>query len=338
VLAAVGGLLGASLAGIPADAAASGKLSISNPDVLPGSHSVVLSSIKYKAENSQGTHRTVALVVRNSGKASLTVTSLSATGPFTLTSASARPFVLKKGESTTVTATFTATTGTKDGQWRSGTGSIRWTSAGNKHREAIKLSGWYQKYSEHNLEPSLSTLVHRFGYKSKMPADAHKGAAQYKKFSKDEVLSSYWTRYSKKKSARLTQLGAFHTYPSGVVVSKYSKADKNTISQIFSGHVKDSQTVLPRRVDGQRGTATFTNTKAFGFKIDSEYSDHRLNDAKVDKAHGCVGTCGQHVRFFKVRNAAGNVKKGKYIMTMDFSGVNYDFNDNVFLLENVKPA
>ena len=50
--------------------------------------------------------------------------------------------------------------------------------------------------------------------------------------------------------------------------------------------------------------------------------------------HSCVGTCGQHVRFSKVRNANGNVKKGKYIMTMDFSGVNYDFNDNVFLLEN----
>ena len=34
-----------------------------------------------------------------------------------------------------------------------------------------------------------------------------------------------------------------------------------------------------------------------------------------------MGTCGQHVRFFKVRNANGNVKKGMYIMTMDFSGV-----------------
>ena len=44
------------------------------------------------------------------------------------------------------------------------------------------------------------------------------------------------------------------------------------------------------------------------------------------------------MRGLEVGNANGNVKKGKYIMTMDFSGVNYDFNENVFLLENVKPA
>ena len=338
VLAAVCGFLGASLTGAPASAAATGKLSISNPDVLPGSQSVVLSAIRYKADNAQGMHRTTTLVLRNTGTSSLTVTSLSATGPFTLTSPAARPVKLKKGESTTVTATFTATTGTKDGQWRSGTGSIRWTSAGKTHKAAIKLSGWWQKYSEHNLEPSLATLVHRFGYPSKMPANAHTGTGQYKKFSKDEVLSSYWKRYSSKKSARITQLGAFHTYPSGVEVSKYSRGDKNKAFRIFSGHVNDSQSVLPRRSDGKRGTATFTSKGTFGIKIDSEYSDHRFNNAAADKAAGCVGTCGQHVRFFKVRSANGHVKKGKYIMTMDFSGVNYDFNDNVFLLENVKPA
>ena len=338
VLIALCGLLGASLAGGPAAAAATGKLSISNRDVLPGSHSVVLSAIQNKVENAQRTHRTATLVLRNTGNASLRVTSLSATGPFTLTSPSARPFVLKKGESTTVTATFTATTGTKDGQWRSGTGSIRWTSAGTNHRAKIKLSGWWQKYSEHNLEPTLGSMVKRFGYKSKMPADAHTGKGQYKKFSKDEVLSSYWKRYTKSKSARITQLGAFHTYPSGVYVSKYSRGDKDKVFRIFSGHVNDSQSLLPRRADGKRGTATFTSKGVFGIKIDSEYSDHRYNNAAADKAAGCVGTCGQHVRFFKVRNANGNVKKGKYIMTMDFSGVNYDFNDNVFLLENVKPA
>ena len=113
---------------------------------------------------------------------------------------------------------------------------------------------------------------------------------------------------------------------------------KDNVFRIFTGNVKDSQTVNPRRSDGKRGTATFTNKAAFGFKIDSEYSDHRLNNAALDKTAGCVGTCGQDVRFFKVRNANGNVKKGKYIMTMDFSGMNYDYNDDVFLLENVKPA
>jgi hypothetical protein len=81
--------------------------------------------------------------------------------------------------------------------------------------------------------------------------------------------------------------------------------DQDDIFRIFTRNVKDSQTVNPRRSGGKRCTATFT--------------------------------IGQHVRFFKVSNSNGNVKKGMYIMTMDFSGVNY-FNDNVFLLENVKPA
>ena len=29
---------------------------------------------------------------------------------------------------------------------------------------------------------------------------------------------------------------------------------------------------------------------------------------------------------------------GAYVVTMDYSGINYDFQDNVYLMENVRPA
>ena len=46
---------------------------------------------------------------------------------------------------------------------------------------------------------------------------------------------------------------------------------------------------------------------------------------------------GHHVRFFAYRDRTGAVVRDTWLMIMDFSGVNYDYNDNVYVVSNLRP-
>ncbi len=110
----------------------------------------------------------------------------------------------------------------------------------------------------------------------------------------------------------------------------------------------DAQRLLPAAVGGSTPffTTQFTPTSTqFGFKVTSfltgEWSDPTLNATTVDVQNGCTTSCGHHVRFWPAEDRAGTPIPGAYLMTMDYGSseaVNYDFQDNVYLLENVVPA
>jgi hypothetical protein len=44
------------------------------------------------------------------------------------------------------------------------------------------------------------------------------------------------------------------------------------------------------------------------------------------------------MRFWKVKDRSGAVVPNTYFMGMDYAGINYDYNDNVYLISNVQPA
>jgi hypothetical protein len=43
------------------------------------------------------------------------------------------------------------------------------------------------------------------------------------------------------------------------------------------------------------------------------------------------------MRFYPMRNIAGQIVPDTYIVVMDYNGVNYDYNDNMYVLQNVRP-
>jgi hypothetical protein len=47
---------------------------------------------------------------------------------------------------------------------------------------------------------------------------------------------------------------------------------------------------------------------------------------------------GYTVRIFQAKDAAGTVIPDTYLGVMDFTGINYDYNDNMFLVTGVEPA
>jgi hypothetical protein len=116
---------------------------------------------------------------------------------------------------------------------------------------------------------------------------------------------------------------------------------KNTTSRssILTVPGTDTQTVFPRLSGSSTGiaTASFTPTStSFGFNIDgAEWSDPTLNSQTADRSNGCPGPCGQHVRFWPVKDASGATVPNTWLMAMDYSGINYDYNDNVYLISNL---
>ncbi len=312
--------------------AGGGQLTVSNLDVLPSSSAVVMSKIQNPADTSQRMHDKVSVQLKNTGTASVTVTSLTATGPFTLTSGWQLPFTLTAGSSTNLTVGFIATTGS----WHTGSADISWNN-GVAQTSSLSLTGWWQKYSEKGLEPRLDDLVQRFGYGTVMPSAIYSRGA-YQSFSSDEVLSPYWNVLNSAQPVRITSIAGWRGYPTSVVVRKHARGSTQAY-QVFAGLKNDAQSAYPRNTSWARGTATFTVGGPIGLKIDNEYTDPKLNDDGVDRAAGCTATqCGHHVRVFRARQPDGTLIAGAYLLAQDFGGINYDYQDNVFLLENVKPA
>jgi hypothetical protein len=156
----------------------------------------------------------------------------------------------------------------------------------------------------------------------------------------DEVLSPYWQRPDTTKPVGVRQVAAFHTQGNTATLYWFAKNSPNTATTLFSSAGTDAQTLLPHLANGGSSPAagSFNPTGAFGLRVDAENSDPTLNNATPDRSQGCIGPCGHHVRFWPVKDRSGAIVPNTYVMSMDYSGVNYDYNDNVYLLTNVAPA
>jgi hypothetical protein len=307
-----------------------GRVSVTNLDPAPYTDRVAFNRIATPADASQRFHETATIRVSNTGGIETRITGLPVTGPFEVISPPSLPFSLAPGTSTNIDVRFNATTGTV------ATGSLSvQTDAGNR---TVALAGYGQTLSENGQEPSVPQMLQVFGYRTQLPADMNNHGAYVAQA--DEVLAPYWSRLDAGRPVRLTQLAAYHTQ--GSTGSAYWHPRDSSEATLIGTHSGVwAQSVLPRQ-DGENApvTRTFTPTAAaFGFRVDGEWSDPTRNDSAVDRANGCTAEqCGSHVRFFRVRDRAGALVAGSYLLVMDYSGFNYDFNDNVYLLENVTPA
>jgi hypothetical protein len=103
----------------------------------------------------------------------------------------------------------------------------------------------------------------------------------------------------------------------------------------------DGQSVLPRINGGSAlATSTFrpyaaTNNplSAFQFKIDMVWSDDAMNKPPENRPNDT----GHHVRFWPARDAKGALIPNTWIMGMDYLGINYDYQDNVYVVQNMRP-
>jgi hypothetical protein len=128
------------------------------------------------------------------------------------------------------------------------------------------------------------------------------------------------------------ELAAFYTQGNQATLKTYPKGTSTT-TNIFTIDGLDTQTLYPR-VKGLTGfaEADFTPSGTFGFRVDNEWSDDTKNPQEKPG-----GGYGHHMRFFTVRDSRGFFVPNTWIMTMDYNGINYDFEDNIYLISNMRP-
>ena len=193
------------------------------------------------------------------------------------------------------------------------------------------LAGWWQLENENNEEPSLGTLVNTlFGYQTTIlnpGQQLNTGGAPTP--IGEEILSAFWTQADSSKPVSVRQIAAWHTQGHTAQMSYYIRNGSQKAIVNHDGVM--GQSLMPM-LGGRPSAATFNTTGTFGFRVDTEWSDDKSNKpgTPTDKGH--------HIRFFPLRDAAGNTVPDTYLMCIDYQARNFDFQDNVYIISNIKPA
>jgi fibronectin type 3 domain-containing protein len=353
-----------------------GRLAVTNPERIPYDDRLVFNRIQKPEPGTNlfanGTccipanivKDTGSFVLTNTGTGPLKVTGLSAVGsplsngsnaqPFQVTPAVALPVTLPVGGTLTVPVKFVySSLATADiaGIAKTITGTLTVTTDDpTQPTRVLQLSGLWQPRSEHGQEPFLNQVVAAFGYTSAIPTVAqiqaeHGGATPLG----DEVISGLWQLADTSKPLVATQIAAYHGQGGSAAFRIYNKGLSNTAIKAQATNLYHNtsagQMLLPPRNPNPTGLNTTSKTfsptsQVFGFNVDSEFSEDNRNNATPDIEDGCVPAetgCGHHMRFWAVYDRAGVLVPNTYVMAQDVAGVNYDFQDNVFLLENLRP-
>jgi hypothetical protein len=297
-------------------------------------------------------HDTATVRITNSTAAAATISSitLNSTTVWSIVSGPSVGSVLQPGQSADITVKFIATkaptttvnetidpTGNAKNYNGTYTGSltVNATSSAGPLSKVVQLAGYFQNKNEADQEPNLSTQINKiFGYTTKV-LNTGQVLAQGGKATAvgEEIMSGYWQKADTTQPVSVRQLSAYHTQGNTATFMWYGKTAL-TLKPVTTQVGVEGQSIEPHGTTGQFAAATFNPSEStFGFKIDTEWSDDTKN--KQEQAGGGYG---HHVRFFPARDRNGNLIPDTYIVGMDYLGINYDYQDNLFLVSNIKAA
>jgi glucose/arabinose dehydrogenase len=209
----------------------------------------------------------------------------------------------------------------------------------------ITLSGGWQERAEQGNEPNVQEIAEYFGFSTVIVGPGQQINNQGRiEIIGEEVLSPFWLRANNNEPVYVRQLAAYHSCCSNTApVFMQKDINSSGTTTFFTHNGADAQTLLPRITGNSgnpaQGTLNPNGTDPFGFKLHPEWSDPLRNNVTngPDDCSGGRDTCGHHVRFWPVRGVDGELMPNTFLMVMDYSGINYDFNDNVYLVSNIVP-
>ncbi|KAA6439042.1 T9SS type A sorting domain-containing protein [Dyadobacter flavalbus] len=198
----------------------------------------------------------------------------------------------------------------------------------------VALMGLYQKQGEGQNEPYASEIIKAFDFKSNPGYGRVDNGVEGKTImpNSDEVAASYFVRADPNKPVTVYQLAAYHGCCGSVETIRYYTKGSTTMNTLFTHHVLDAQSLLPRLRNSSSTLAVKTidnPTEPFGFRVSNSRSDRMLN------FNDLIG-----LRILKAVDAAGYVIPNAYIMNMDYidnSATNFDYQDNIYYIDNIKP-
>ena len=347
-----------------------GNLTMQNMDGLPALGRMVFSRIgTLAAPPPNAVHDRAVLRLANVGSGPISVTGVPLTGAWTLLNPPAFPVSIAAGGTLDLTVLFTA----EQTGMNSGALSVQ-TSNAAQGPLSVALAGY--AFPTRTAEPTLAQILSLFGY-STNPGFLDKlsktqGGSTAR--AGDETVSAYWVQADPAQPVSVRQMAAFHTYDpasgrkstlfwhretdkASIQASEAAGTQSTLMQFLFAHDASDAQTLLPRTDGAAAGTASGPaqgvfnpGGAAFGLTVDyfagnaglevgsaGESSDPDLTAHAGDLANGGAEPCGHHVRFWPVVGADGQIVPFAYVCGVDYNANNYDFQDAVYLVSNVKP-
>lgn len=337
-------VLAAAIGGAAAAPAMAGEIAVQNLDGLPYDDHMAFN--RFGNNKNYAVHNVATLRILNQDSSPLTVTSLQFTGQFGLAQSVALPRTIPANSFLDIQVRYNATTaGSPDANRHAGTLRIGSNDA-NEPTTTVTLGGVWSTQPQGNNEPPLDDVVAAFGYRTQIINSGQTMARQGRVLPVgEEVLSPYWRRADETKPVTIRQLSASH----GNIAASVSWYEINTttLNTIFAHAIEDQQSILPRLSGNLAAPAAGSFTppagQRFGFKVLAAWSD----DLRNVYADNCTPpytvqsdgrTCGHYMRFWPLRDRNNVIRPNAYLMSMDIAVSNYDYQDNIYLVENIQPA
>ncbi|HZH04852.1 MAG TPA: hypothetical protein VEY30_13790 [Myxococcaceae bacterium] len=326
------------------------NLALENLDRFPFNDRLIFNRIgSLTSPPGNGVHNRATLRLRNDapgGSDPLLIRALPITGPWAVVNPPALPASLSPGQVLDLTVEFRATSGEL---WN---GELRIESNDpDASLVPVQLAGFWQSVSEGGQEPFVPEIVRLAGFGTIItgPGQSLDNDGRIETVG-DEILAPYWTRADPAQPVTIRQIAAFHQMPPAgfptqlqLVEPRVGGTNGRNLGSVLTLEDNDAQSILPR-IEGSAAPAQTQFIPAvarFGFVIDGYvFSDPAANYARKPEYYpGCPATaCGHQIRVWPAKDRAGVTLPNTYLMVNDFSGGNYDFNDNVYVLSNVTPS
>jgi hypothetical protein len=328
-------------------------LGLDNENAVPGSSTMLFNRIQNQNTTVGDTvHDTGVLQIENTGTNNLVISSITLnSSAWELVNAPTLPYSLAGGGIFDLQIKFIATTEpshsynetdsnnfANDGGVYFGTLTISSNDQVNPTK-TVPLAGYWQDESEHEMEPSLQTLVNLMaGWSTDInptpisTLDESLTSASTPTYYGEEVVSPYWQEADPSVPVQVTQFDSWHTQGNTAELSWFAQGSTST-HELFITNSDNGQTLFPLVNAGTVAAGSFSTTSAFGFKIDGNSSDDSQNNFGFGNEHD--------VRFYPLRDASGNLVPNTYLMAMDYPAVgtqNFDFQDNVYIISNIHPV
>lgn len=335
----------------PLAVASNAEIELQNLDGVPFDDRLAFSRIgSLSSPPSNGVHDTAKVRVKNTGTDPLSISDLSINGPWQLVGAPSLPTGVAPNGQLDLTVKFVAENNGSNNGLYNGALTIR-SDDTDESSTKVELGGFWQSQSENGQEPDIAEITKVYGYGTVIKKSGENINNQGRvETIGDEILSPYWKRADGSKPVGVRQLAAYHTQGNTASFYWHNKGS-NTTTNVLKHAGIDGQSLLPRK-DGATNVsnnvpalANFTPGSTFGFKIDPEWSDPNKNNISKDQ---CTSTSpagveepgcelGHHLRVWPAKDRAGDPIANTYIAAMDYAGINYDFNDNMYLISNIRP-
>lgn len=199
----------------------------------------------------------------------------------------------------------------------------------------VYLNGLWQYRAEGDWEPDLQKMLNTLNFSTNIGFKYYDNRSEGEALipNTDEIAASYFQKADLNSPVKIRQLAAYHSRNSrkeGDTLGYYYK-DNTQVTKLFYNDPSANQILLPKMFSGPNISFTsFDPQQEFGLIMGTSNTDRKKNFKNKIA-----------FRIWKAMDSEGKELPNSYIIGGDFlgqAGSNYDYQDNVYYIENVKPV